>query len=91
MFGIKETKTEVAIEAAAAFTRVFPIRIVARRSSTLAAIFRTSFAFLLPVFSRCLSLYGVEDIKAVSDDEKNALRRRKRKKRIKDGSNISGI
>jgi len=36
-------------------------------------------------------LYGFDAIKAVSDDEKNPLRRRKKNKRIKAGSSISGI
>jgi len=38
-----------------------------------------------------LILCGFDAINAVSDDEKNALRRRKKKKRIKAGSSISGI
>ncbi len=52
LLGMKDTKTVVATEAAAALTRVFPMRMVASRLSIRATTRRTSRAFFEPRASR---------------------------------------
>ena len=66
----------VAMEAAAVLTKVFPMRMVANSLSTLLSSWLTPLALREPFCARWSSRYGLEAIKAVSAEEKKALRRR---------------
>jgi len=79
---------KVETEAAAVLTRVFPIRIVAKSVSTRFCSPLTSRARTEPFLPRYSSLIGLEERKAVSVEEKKALKRRKMKKSMSRGTSI---
>jgi hypothetical protein len=72
---------EVAMEAAATLTRVFPIRIAESSSLSLLRVLRINRALSEPFFSRYSKVKGFTEIKAVSDEEKKALKTRNRRNR----------
>jgi hypothetical protein len=66
-------KKIVEIDAAAIFTTLFPIRIVAKNSSGFFRIDRSSRAFLPPFFALWLRWMELRERREVSAEEKNAL------------------
>jgi len=74
-----ETARTVARTAAAVFTRLLPRRMVDRNFSGRSIILATRFAPFTSVLTRCSTLTLCKEIKAVSELEKKADKRRKTK------------
>src|SRR5699024_860329 len=66
------TKNRVAIAELAIFTKLFPIKIVDNKESNLLCKFKASLAFLLPFSASFCRRMRLTDVKAVSEEEKNA-------------------
>ena len=69
----KSVKNMVATVVVAIFTILFPIKMVVKTLPILSVSFLTKEEFSTPFSSICLILNTFKDVRAVSDEERNAL------------------